>query len=97
MKTENNRAYRIVQENAARSLFEQMITDDNHIKYLNGLEKFFNDDGLSRDDVLKESFKLDKGRYSQYLRQKYAKKEAEFSSQGMLSAFGGFIKSLGDE
>jgi len=97
MKTENNRAYRIVQENAARSLFEQMITDDNHIKYLNGLEKFFNDDGLSRDDILKESFKLDKGRYSQYLRQKYAKKEAEFSSQGMLSAFGGFIKSLGDE
>jgi len=97
MKTENNRAYSIVQENAARSLFEQMITDDNHIKYLNGLEKFFNDDGLSRDDILKESFKLDKGRYSQYLRQKYAKKEAEFSSQGMLSAFGGFIKSLGDE
>jgi len=97
MQTDNPRAYRIVQENAARSLFEQMITDDNHIKYLNGLEKFFNDDGLSRDDVLKESFKLDKGRYSQYLRQKYAKKEAEFSSQGMLSAFGGFIKSLGDE
>lgn len=97
MKIDNNRAYRIVQENAARSLFEQMITDDNHIKYLNGLEKFFNDDGLSREDVLKESFKLDKGRYSQYLRQKYAKKEAEFSNQGMLSAFGGFIKSLGDD
>ena len=97
MQTDNPRAYNIVQENAARSLFEQMITDDNHIKYLNGLEKFFNDDGLSREDVLKESFKLDKGRYSQYLRQKYAKKEAEFSSQGMLGAFGGFIKSLGND
>ena len=97
MQTDNPRAYNIVQENAARSLFEQMITDDNHIKYLNGLERFFNDDGLSREDVLKESFKLDKGRYSQYLRQKYARKEAEFSSQGMLSAFGGFIKSLGND
>ena len=97
MQTDNPRAYDIVKETAARSLFEQMITDDNHIKYLNGLEKFFNDDGLSREDILKESFKLDKGRYSQYLRQKYAKKESEFSSQGMLSAFGGFIKSLGDE
>ena len=97
MQTDNPRAYDIVQETAARSLFEQMITNDNHIKYLNGLEKFFNDDGLSREDILKESFKLDKGRYSQYLRQKYAKKESEFSSQGMLSAFGGFIKSLGDE
>ena len=97
MQKDNPRAYDIVQETAARSLFEQMITNDNHIKYLNGLEKFFNDDGLSREDILKESFKLDKGRYSQYLRQKYAKKESEFSSQGMLSAFGGFIKSLGDE
>ena len=97
METDNNRAYRIVQEVAARSLFEQMITNDNHIKYLNGLEKFFNDDKLSRDDILKESFKLDKGRYSQYTRKKYAKKEAEFSSQGMLGAFGGFIKSLGDD
>ena len=97
MQKDNPRAYDIVQETAARSLFEQMITNDNHIKYLNGLEKFFNDDGLSREDILKESFKLDKGRYSQYLRQKYAKKESEFSSQGMLSAFCGFIKSLGDE
>ena len=97
MQTDNRRAYNIVQETAARSLFEQMITNDNHIKYLNGLEKFINKDNLSRDDVLKESFKLDKGRYSQYVRQKYAKKEAEFSSQGMLGAFGGFIKSLGDD
>ena len=97
MQTDNRRAYNIVQETAARSLFEQMITNDNHIKYLNGLEKFINKDNLSRDDVLKESFKLDKGRYSQYLRQKYARKEAEFSSQGMLGAFGGFIKSLGND
>ena len=97
MQTDNPRAYRIVQENAARSLFEQMITDDNHIKYLNGLEKFFNDDGLTREDILKESLKLDTGRYSQYQRQKYARKEAELSSQGMFSAFGGFIKSLGDD
>ena len=97
MKTDNTRAYDIVQENAARSLFEQMITNDNHIKYLNGLEKFFNDDNLSRDDILKESFKLDKGRYSQYQRQKYARKEAELSSQGMLGAFGGFLKSLGND
>lgn len=97
MKTDNTRAYDIVQETAARSLFEQMITNDNHIKYLNGLEKFFNDDNLSRDDVLKESFKLDKGRYSQYQRQKYARKEAELSNQGMLGAFGGFIKSLGND
>lgn len=97
MEIDNPRAYGIVREVAAKSLFEQMITNDNHIKYLNGLEKFFNDDGLTRDEILKESFKLDKGRYSQYLRQKYAKKEAELSSQGMLSAFGGFIKSLGDD
>ena len=97
MQTDNPRAYNIVQETAARSLFEQMITNDNHIKYLNGLEKFINKDNLTRDEILKESFKLDKGRYSQYLRQKYAKKEAEFSSQGMLSAFGGFIKSLGND
>lgn len=97
MKTDNTRAYDIVQEVAAKSLFEQMITNDNHIKYLNGLEKFFNDDGLTRDEILKESFKLDKGRYSQYQRQKYARKEAELSSQGMFEAFGGFIKSLGDD
>ena len=97
MQTDNPRAYNIVQETAARSLFEQMITDDNHIKYLNGLEKFINKDNLTRDEILKESFKLDKGRYSQYQRQKYARKEAELSSQGMLSAFGGFIKSLGDD
>lgn len=97
MQQDDLRSYNIVQEVAAQSLFEQMITNDNHIKYLTGLEKFFNDDGLSRDDVLKESFKLDKGRYSQYQRQKYARKEAELSSQGMFEAFGGFIKSLGDE
>lgn len=97
MQQDNPRAYNIVQEAAAQSLFEQMITDDNHIKYLNGLEKFFNDDGLTREDILKESLKLDKGRYSQYQRQKYARKEAELSSQGMFSAFGGFIKSLGDD
>ena len=97
MQQDDLRSYNIVQEVAAQSLFEQMITNDNHIKYLTGLEKFFNDDGLSRDDVLKESFKLDKGRYSQYQRQKYARKEAELSSQGMFEAFGGFIKSLGDD
>jgi len=97
MQQDNPRAYNIVQEAAAQSLFEQMITDDNHIKYLNGLEKFFNDDGLTREDILKESLKLDTGRYSQYQRQKYARKEAELSSQGMFSAFGGFIKSLGDD
>ena len=97
METDNPRAYGIVREVAAKSLFEQMITGDNHIKYLNGLEKFFNDDGLTRDDILKESLKLDKGRYSQYQRQKYARKEAELSNQGMLGAFGGFIKSLGDD
>ena len=97
MQQDDLRSYNIVQEVAAQSLFEQMITNDNHIKYLNGLESFFNDKKLSRDDVLKESFKLDKGRYSQYQRQKYARKEAELSSQGMFEAFGGFIKSLGDE
>jgi len=97
MQKDNPRAYNIVQEVAAQSLFEQMITNDNHVKYLNGLEKFFNDDKLSRDDVLKESFKLDKGRYSQYLRQKYSQKESELSNQGMLEAFGGFIKSLGND
>lgn len=97
MQQDNLRAYNIVQEVAAQSLFEQMITNDNHIKYLTGLQKFFNDDRLSRDDVLKESLKLDKGRYSQYQRQKYARKEAELSSQGMFEAFGGFIKSLGDD
>ena len=97
MQQDDLRSYNIVQEVAAQSLFEQMITNDNHIKYLNGLEKFINKDNLSRDDILKESFKLDKGRYSQYQRQKYARKEAELSSQGMFEAFGGFIKSLGDE
>jgi len=97
MQQDDLRSYNIVQEVAAQSLFEQMITNDNHIKYLNGLEKFFNDDGLTREEILKESFKLDKGRYSQYLRQKYAQKEAEFSSQGMFSAFGGFLKSLGKD
>ena len=40
MKISDKRRYDILQEVAAQSIFENMITDNNHVKYLNSLENY---------------------------------------------------------
>ena len=97
MKQDDTRRYDILQEVGARSIFEKMITDNNHVKYLNGLEKMFSEDGATREDILRDSMGITSARLSSEIRKKYASEEAQYRDQGMFGALAGLFKGIGKD
>ena len=97
MKISDKRRYDILQEVAAQSIFENMITDNNHVKYLNSLENMFSDENLTRDEVLQRSIGITNKKLESYMRNKYAAQEAEFKNQGLFGAVTGLFKGIGKD
>ena len=82
----NPRDYDILKESMAQTIFEQMITDDNHIKFINGLRNLTPDQSKTRDELLYEGLKLSGGKLNQYKRSKYAALEQELRRKTGLGA-----------
>lgn len=97
MAVTDPRKYNIIQESMAQSVFEKMITDDNHIKFLNGLEDLYVGQGLTRNEILEQSIGLTGKKLEGYKRRKYAKLEAELKNKGLTSSLLDMFKSIGKD
>jgi len=88
LRESNPREYDIIREVAARGIFENLITDDKHITFMDELRKMPDFQGLTREELLSRGISLTDKKLDLYKRQQYAALEQELRRKsGVASLF----------
>ena len=88
LKQSNDREYDIIREVAARGIFENLITDDKHITFMDELKKIPEFQSLPREELLSRGIGLTGKKLDLYKRQQYAALEQELRRKsGVASLF----------
>lgn len=103
LKQTDPRRYDIIQEVAAQSMFENLIKDDNYLKFTNEVRKLYPDQTLSRDELLSMSVGITPKKLEKYRRERYSSLETELRRKSGLGAlfnpqtYTNIFKRVGDD
>tara|TARA_R100001460_G_scaffold6145_3_gene16287 strand:+ start:2184 stop:5117 length:2934 start_codon:yes stop_codon:yes gene_type:complete len=103
LKQSNSREYDIIKEVAARAIFENLITDDKHITFMDELKKMPDFQGLTREELLSRGISLTDKKLDLYKRQQYAALEKELRRKSGVaslfnpSTYANIFKRAGDD
>lgn len=104
MAIDNPSKYQVVKERAAREIFQDMITGNKHITFLEGLEELYIDKGYTRDELLQQGLGITAGSLNSLKTSRYAKMERElqdrpglFNPKTYLNIFKGIGKDKAEQ
>jgi len=100
MAIDNPSKYDVVKERAAREIFQDMITGNKHITFLEGLEELYVDKGYTRDELIQQGIGVTPGSLSSLKTSRYAKMERELKNRPGLfnpKTYLNIFKSIGKD
>ena len=90
--------YRLLQEVMAKQAFANLIEGDNHVKFVDALNKDIYSGQLDDpSEILSQSLGITPQKLQAYKRKKFAELEKEYKSQGMFSSIVNLFKGIGQE
>ena len=89
--------YDRLSEEAAKAMFENLITDNSHIDFINSVNKDLFDGSLDINNVLQKTLGITSNKLNSYKRRRYSALENEYRSQGLFSKLVDMYKSIGQD
>lgn len=90
--------YRLLQEVMAKQAFANLIEGDNHVKFVDALNKDIYSGQLDDpSEILSQSLGITPQKLQAYKRKRFAELEKEYKSQGMFSSIVNLFKGIGQE
>lgn len=81
MAIDNPSKYQVVKERAAQEIFQNIITGNKHVTFLEGLEELYIDKGYTRDELIQQGIGVTPGSLSSLKTSRYAKMERELKNR----------------